>query len=158
MAFRLVSSGGSVNDPVVINVTASGVVRPNEPVDFLRTSGVVVGPSSNSSTTTQVFGMCLDYAQGASDTFVKVIPFNTDQIWEADCANAATTAQVGLRQVLSASRGYVHNIASDATDALADNAVFLALAMTGSTSGSGKLIGRFISNVVPVGQNSTTFQ
>lgn len=156
MSFRLVSSGGAVTDPAVVNLAASGVVKNGHPVDFLRqgTGGSVVGPSANTSTTTMVFGIALGYAQGASDTNVNVIPFVSGQLWEADCANAATTAQVGIRHILSASRDCIHNTASDVTGA---TGVFMALAMVGSSSGSGKLIGRFVSQVAPVGQNQTTF-
>lgn len=155
MAFRLVSGGGDVNQVAMVSLSASGVITPGHAVDFIRgTAGNVVGPSGTSSTTTMVFGVGHDYLQGASDTYTRVTPFAAEQVWEVDCANAATTAQVGLRHILSASRGFIHNTASDVTGA---TGVFLALAMTGSTSGSGKLLGRFVSNVVPVGQNQTTF-
>ena len=151
MAIRLVGSGGLVTDAAAIDLYASGVITPGNPVDFLPngTGGGVVGPTESTSTTTMVFGLGLDYAQGASDTLVRVIPFDKSQLWEVDCANAATTAQLGIRHAFSASRGYIHNTATDigvnvavATRALA---VFHALKMTGSTSGSGKLIGKFVT-------------
>lgn len=157
MAFRFVSSGGIVSDPAVVNVAASGLVRPGNLVDFVRsgTGGAVVAPTTSSSTTTMVFAVSMDYAQGASDTFANIVPASPTQLWEADCANAATTAQVGLRHALSASdRAVVHNTASDVTGA---TGLFLALAMVGASTGSGKLIGRIVSNVVPTGLNSTTF-
>lgn len=154
MAFRLVSSAGTVGDSAFLNVAASGTISPNTAVDFIRGSGgAIVGPSGTSSTTTMVFGVGLDYVQGVSDAFTKIIPFTPDQVWEADCANTATTAQVGLRHILSASRGFIHNTASDVTGA---TGVFLALAMS-NAGGSGKLIGKFVSNIVPTGQNSTTY-
>ena len=164
MPFRLVSSGGSVNDPVVVNMAASGVITPNNPVDLnpydgQMTGGGFVGPSGSGSTQTMIFGVGLDYKQGASDTFTRVIPFDDSQLWEVDCANAATTAQVGIRHALSASRGYVHNTATDIVLA-ADtntNGVFLAFAMTGSTSGSGKLIGRVLRHHGIFAQGPTTF-
>ena len=102
MGFRLVQSGGAVTDPTVINVTASGTIHNNEPVDWNRDADYLVSPTTSSSTTTMVFGMGKDYAQGESDTFVKVVPFAQGQLWEADCANAATTGQIGVRQALSA--------------------------------------------------------
>ncbi len=154
MACRQVGSQGTVTDPAFVNVYASGVVAPGLPVDLVRTSGVVVGPSASTSTGTMIFGVSLDYAQGASDTQVRVVRFTRDQLWEVDCANAATTGQIGLRHALSATRGFIHNTA---TDVAGNTGVFLALAMTGLTTGSGKLIGEFISNVVPVGQNQTTY-
>jgi hypothetical protein len=154
MAFRLVSSQGEVSDASAVNLYASGVVKVGHPVDFLRTSGSGVGPSSSSSTTTMIYGVSLDYVQGASDTQVRVIRFTRGQLWEVDCANAASTAQIGIRHALSASRDCIHNTATDVTG---NTGVFLAVAMTGLTTGSGKLIGEIISNVVPVGQNQTTF-
>lgn len=161
MAFRLVSSGGGVVEPAFINIAASGTVWPGCLVDFVRggTGGALVTQSSASSTGTMVFGVCVDYAQGASDTFVKVIPIVDDQIWEVDCANAATTAQVGNRLALSAlaanAARYIHNTATDITTGVSQ---FHALAMVGSTSGSGKLLGRFVhysGQITPV--NSTVF-
>lgn len=144
MPFRLVSSGGNTVEPAVLNLPASGVVGYNLPVALVAagTGGAMIeGGVGVDTTKTALFGVCLDYKTGASDTFVRVIPFNDSQLWEVDCANAATTAQVGIRQYLSASRGYIHN---QTTDLEALNRVFLPVAMTGLTSGSGKLIGRFI--------------
>lgn len=150
MAFRLVSSGGSVGDPAFVNLPASGVVAPGLPVSLIPGNGTggafVEGGVGVNTTRTALFGVSLDYAQGASDTFVRVIPFTANQLWEVDCANAATTAQVGVRQHLSASRGYVHN---QATEVDSINRVFLPIAMTGSTSGSGKLIGFFLTDRTP---------
>ena len=164
MAFRLVSSAGNVVDPAMVNVPASGVITPRNPVDLNAydgqlTGGGIVTPSGSGSTQTMVFGVAVDYAQGASDTFVRVIPFDDAQLWEVDCANAASTAQLGIRHALSASRGIVHNTATDIV-AAADtntNGVFLALAMTGSTSGSGKLIGRVLMQKGIFAQGPTTF-
>lgn len=144
MAFRLVGSAGDVRDSAVINVYASGVVRPNEPVDLApgSTGGGLVVPTVGVDTTqTTFFGVCLDYAQGASNTLVRVIPFNRSQLWEVDCANSATTGQLGVLQYMSASRGVVHN---QETSVQTINRVFLPLAMTGLTTGSGKLIGNVI--------------
>lgn len=146
MAFRLVSSGGNVVDPAVINVAVSGVVAPNLPVTLVPANGtggaLVHGDVGVDTTKTALFGVSLDYAQGASNTFVRVIPFNSSQVWEVDCANAVTTAQVGVKQYLSASRGYVHN---QETDLEAIQRTFLPIAITGSTSGSGKLLGVFLT-------------
>ena len=144
MSYRLVSSGGNVTDPAVVHVFASGVVRPGEPVEWVIGGGLgIVAPVTGVDTTgSTLFGVCLDYAQGASDTMVRVVPFASGQLWEVDCANAATTAQLGVRQYQSASRGVIHN---QATDLGSINRVFLPLSMTGATTGSGKLIGQFIN-------------
>ena len=145
MPFRLVSAGGNVVDPAIVNVAASGVVGYNLPVLLIPGSGtggaLVEGGAGVDTTKTALFGVSMDYVTGASDTFVRVIPFSADQIWEVDCANAVTTGQIGIKQHLSASRGYIHN---QATDLEAINRVFLPIAITGSTSGSGKLLGRFL--------------
>lgn len=159
MAFRLVSSGGNVVDPAVVNLAASGVVKVGHAVDFVPgggTGGAVVAPSTSSSTGTMVIGVSQAYAQGASDTNVGVVLFAEGQLWEVDCANAATTAQVGLRHALSGSdRGVIHNTATDVSTA---TGIFLALAMSSSTSGSGKLIGvvnHYNGKLIPV--DNTTF-
>lgn len=155
MSARPVSSFGSLSEAVGHEFFASGVIHPGDFVDFIRTSGIVVGPSTQNSTTTMIFGFALGpYIQGASNAVTRVIPFAPDQLWEVDCANAASTAQIGLRHALSESRNCVHNTASDVTG---HTGVFLAVGMTGIATGSGKLIGKFISNIVPVGGNQTTY-
>ena len=142
MAFRLIGSAGDVKDAAFVSVYASGVVHPGEVVEFSRTGGTGVTPAGMNSTVTTIFGVCLDYAQGASEKEVRVIPFIIGQLWEADCIQSATTAQIGLRFGLSRTRGdlSIYNIG---TDSLLSTAIFRAIAMTGSTTGSGKLIGEF---------------
>lgn len=150
MSFRLVSSGGSVSDAAFVNLSASGVVRQGEPVDFTRTAGAVCAPTTSSSTTTMILGMAQGYGQGTSDLNIPVIMFAPHQVWEADCANAGTTAQTGLRHALSGSdRGCIHNTG---TDVSTQTGIFTAIAMSGSTSGSGKLLGYFNRNhqLIPV--------
>ena len=162
MGVRFVRGAGANVEPAFVHLYASGVVTVDNPVDWLRngTGGGVVGPTESTSTSTMIFGVAKDYAQGASDTKVKVYPFVRSQLWEVDCANAATTAQLGIRHALSASRGYIHNTATDvgAAAAVATRmlGVFLALEMTGSTSGSGKLIGRFLVDDGPVAAGTQT--
>lgn len=142
MAFRLVGSLGDVVDAAAVNLYASGVVHPGEVVEFSRTGGAGVFPAGMNSTVTNIFGVCQDYAQGASDVQVRVIPFAQGQIWEADCIHAASTAQIGLRFGLSRTRSDM-SLYNHATDSLTATAIFRAIAMTGSTSGSGKLLGYF---------------
>lgn len=157
MGFRFVRGAGIDVEVTAVDLAASGVVRPGHAVDFVRsgTGGAVVAPTTSSSTTTMVFGLALDYAQGASDTIVRVIPFIKGQLLEVDCANAATTAQTGLRHALSASdRGTIHN---SATDVSTQTGIFTAIAMVGSTSGSGKLLGYFNANHQLVSVTDTTF-
>lgn len=161
MAFRFVRGAGNVIEPAVIWMAASGTVRPGAIVEFSRTGGAGVFPASETSTSTNIFGICLDYVEGASDVQVRVIPFAQGQIWEADCANSATTAQVGLRHAtsaLAANRGsFVHNTATDLGAGNAHTAYFRAVAMVGLTTGSGKLLGYFRTQEAPAPVNSTVF-
>lgn len=156
MSVRLVTNAGNVIEPAAISMLASGTIKPGSVVEFSRTGGAGVGPASSSSTTTNVFGVGLDYAQGASDIMVRVLPFVQGQLYEIDCVNAASTAQIGLRHVLDDHL----NLRNTATDLGAGNvhtAIFRAVAMTGSTSGSGKLIGYFRTQESPVPGSMTTF-
>lgn len=144
MAFKLVSSGGNLNEPVLISVRSSGTITPNAPVELVfGTTGAVVGPAGIDTTRSVLFGVGLDYRGDSvgDDYFTKVIRFTPEQLWECDTANATTTAQIGVRQQLSASRGFIHNQATDSTGI---TRVFFPIAVVGSTSGSGKLLGYFI--------------
>lgn len=161
MAFRFIRGAGNSVEPAVVTLAASGTIWPGCLVDFVRSGqgGAVVAASSETSTGTMVFGVAMNYIQGASDTYIDVIPVTDSQLWEADCTNAASTAQIGLRHAISALAAnksrFVHNTATDVSTGVSQ---FLALAMVGSTSGSGKLIGRIIhytGQVIPV--NSTIF-
>lgn len=157
MSVRFVRGGGINVDVAAISLAASGVIKVGQPVDFVRsgTGGAVVAPTTSSSTTTMVFGLAATYVQGASDTYVDVYPFVKGQLVEVDCANAATTAQLGLRHAWSASdRGTVHNTASDVST---QTGIFTALAMTGASTGSGKLIGYFNVNHQLIPVTDTTF-
>lgn len=153
MAFRFVKSAGAIHEPVVVSMAASGTVRPGMAVEFTRgsiTTQGFVGPASSSSTTTNIFGVCLDYAQGASDVEVRVIPFVPGQLWEADCVSAISTLSVGKKQQLYGSNSVLlNNNAYDSTNAAG---VFLVYNITGATTGSGKVIGEFIRTPAGVHQ------
>ena len=99
MPVRLVGSGGDVTNPAMIDHYPYGVITPNNPVDWVEagTGQGIVGPSGSTSTATMIFGVGVDYAQGASDTVVRVFPFDSSQLWEVDCANAATTRRLHPR-------------------------------------------------------------
>lgn len=157
MAFTLVSSGGNVVEPTMLNIACSGTVHPYSCVEFSATGGAGVNIASASSTTTNIFGICMDYKEGKSDAEVRVIPFNEGQLWQADCVAAVTTAQVGLAHQLNAGALLVRNTATDMGAGNAHTAVFRAVAITGSTSGSGKLIGYFRTQEAPVPSDMTTF-
>jgi hypothetical protein len=145
MAIRLVSGGGDVIEASAIGMSASGVIHVGGAVEFSRTGGAGVFPASSSSTFTNIFGVSLSYAQGASDIDARVIPIVPGQLWEIDCVNASTTSQVGLRHALENDL-LLRNNATDVTTALG---IFRAVAMTGLTSGSGKLIGEFVKANIP---------
>ena len=150
MAFRLSGSGGIVTDPAFVSMYASGTVRPGMAVEFTRgsvTTHGFVAPASSSSTITNIFGVCLDYAQGASDVEVRVIPFQKGQIWEADCVGAIATLQIGKRQQLYGSNSVLIN--NNAYDLTAAAGVFVIWNVTGATTGSGKVLGEFLR--VPAG-------
>ena len=144
MGFRLVGSLGEVTEAAMISMRASGTIHPGEVVDLLRTSGQGVSPAGQGSSTTTIFGVAMDYIQGASDVEVRVIPFRPGQVWEADCVGAVSTAHVGLRYGLDRQRATnsLNNIPVG-TDNTTATAIFRVLAITGSTSGSGKVLGVF---------------
>lgn len=154
MAFRLVSSGGNVVDPAIVNIRCSGIVHTGGVVEFSRTGGAGVYPASSSSTQTNVFGICQQYRVGASDAETRVVKFSSDQLWEADCTDAAITAQIGLNHVLNNDL-LVRNTSTDAGAGNLCTAIFRAIAMTGSTSGSGKLIGYFKFTDTPIPPGDT---
>lgn len=156
MSFRLVRSAGIDVSPTMLDVYASGVVQRGSVVDFSVTGGVGVAPASSTSTSTTIFGVCLDYAQGASDVIVKVIPFAKGQIWEADCVNAASTAQIGLSHVLN-DNTTVRNTAAQYGAGNGATAVFRAVAMRGLTTGSGVLLGYFRQSDGTSFPSQTTF-
>lgn len=123
---------------------ASGVVHPGGVVIYDAAANAV-SPASSAATTTNIFGVAQDYAQGASDTQVRVIPFVPGQIWEADCANTISTAQILVRHQLvnDTVLRNVTGVAGNAGETLTTG-IFLSLAITGATTGSGKILGTFL--------------
>ena len=159
MAFRLVSSGGSVQDAAFINISASGhihaggVVILDDNYGTVNGAGVSANLAGTGCTTTNIFGISLDGVAGNSDTYVRVIPFVPGQIWEADAANAISTASVGLRMQL-ASDLVVRNITK--LSETVSTGVFLCLGVTGATTGSGKLLGTFLQRIPVLGKDGVT--
>lgn len=144
MSFRLVSSGGAVTDPAVVNMYASGVIRNGTVVDFIRGatgSQGFVSPASSASTTTTIFGVATGYVQGKSDTQVGVIPFSSGQVWEADCTSNATTLMVGLKHGLTDFATLANTSYSLSTAV----GVFLAWNVVGAAAEK-KMIGEFLRN------------
>lgn len=164
MAFRFISSAGSVHEPAVLNLPASGVIWPGSLVSYSLAEGlgdstlgqvVSAGVASLTagSTTTNIVGVALDYVQGASNTFVRVIPFVPGQLWEADCVNAVSTSNLFLRHQIADERN-IRNVTRVSETSSAG--VFLAYAITGLTTGSGKLIGTFLQRVSVFGKDGVT--
>lgn len=156
MAFRLVRSGGSTPEPAVVSMYASGVVHPNSVVEFTRTESLtaqgLIAPAGSATTTTTVFGVCLDYAQGASDVLVRVVPFVPGQIWEADCVSAITTLQIGKKHQLY-SNLLLNNTSYNQSGV---TGLFLVHQVSGLTTGSGKVHGEFI-RLPSAPQNTTVY-
>lgn len=158
MAFTLRRSAGTITEPVVVELFASGVVRPGMAVEFTRgtvTTQGFIAPASSSTTTTSIFGVCLDYAQGASDVLVRVIPFVSGQIWAADAANAISTLSIGKKQQLYGSNSVLIN--NNAYDHTGLAGVFLCIGISGATTGSAQLLGEFLRTPAGVTDQSTKF-
>ena len=143
MAFKLVSAGGNVNDPCVVNVYASGVVHVGGVVEMATgAAGGATGycyPGASSTTTSTIFGICQDYAQGFSDTLVRVIPITPEQIWEADTTSNTSTIFVFKRHALTDDK----TVANTDYDQSGRTGVFLCLNVRGAAADK-KMLGQFI--------------
>jgi len=163
MSFRLVSFGGvAISSPAFVSMYASGTIHPGGVVSLLRGADLAQGfviPATSGSTQTQIFGVALDYAQGASDVLVNVIPFAPGQIWEADCINSVTTIQVGKKFSLSTGTTPDRSklINNNSYDQSGMTGIFLCYNVTSASTGSGKIIGEFVRTPLSLGLNSTTF-
>ena len=131
---------------------ASGIIRVGGVVIRDTAVNVVSAPATTGATTTNIVGISMDYVQGASDTFVRVIPFVPGQLWEADCANVISSASLMFRHQL-AGDSIVRNITGVSGEETFSTGVFFAYAMTGLTTGSGKLIGTFLQRVPVLGKD-----
>ena len=147
MAFRFIRRRGVVaSTPTFVNVYGSGTIYPGSVVEFHRVSNNNrVEPASNSTTFTNIFGISLDYKQGASDSLVRVIPVVGGQLWEADCANTIATNQLFIRHALS-SNLLLNN---STTNVNAATGVFVAYAVSKTiyaslSSATMRIIGEFI--------------
>lgn len=144
MAFKFIRRRGTViNTPSFIKIYGSGTIYPGSVVATI--SGNRVEPATSSTTSTMVFGISLDYIQGASDSLVRVIPFVPGQLWEADCANTAATNQLLIKHALSNSL-LINNTSTDQNVAVG---VFYAMGISRTiyaslSSATMKIIGEFI--------------
>lgn len=145
MSFKLIQiKGSSIPSPTIIRVYGSGTIRPNTVVEF-SSSGNRVVPASSGSTYTNVFGVALDYIEGASDAQVRVIPFMPGQLWLADVANTPATSQLFVRHALT-DFTRINNTSTDIT-----TGVFLTHAMSTIQFFSGvgsAMVGEFIRSPI----------
>jgi len=145
MAFKFVRGAGANVDPAVVSMYGSGVIHSNGVV-VLETpvsndSAVLsrVAPGGSGTRTTSIFGISLDYAQGASDTLVRVIPVLPGMLFEADAVNAWGTVQAGKFHQLYDDL-QLNNTSYNHTGGAG---VFLVYNVV-ETSGSIKVIGEFV--------------
>ena len=146
MAFRLVGGSGIDVNAVTVSMYASGVVRPGmvveleTPVSNDSATLSRIAPGGAGTRTTSIFGVCQDYAQGASDTQVRVIAIVPGRLWEADCVNVWTTIQAGKYFQLYAEGSLLNNTSYNHTGGAG---VFLVYNVT-DTTGSIKVNGTFV--------------
>jgi len=145
MAFKFVSSAGSVHEPAVISLPGSGVIKPNSVVIFDVSTNAVSVAASTTATGTSIVGVSLDYIQGKNEptSFVRVIPFVPGQLWEADVLNVIATVQL-LNRFRLYDSVTVENTSYD--QSLSITGVFWCLGISGASTGSAKVIGTFLKD------------
>lgn len=139
MAVRFVRIKGSYTPtPAVVKISGSGTIFRGSVVEF-NSATKRVEPATSGTTVTSIFGVALDYIQGASyDTYIRVIPFQPGQLWEVDCTSTVNTAHIMTRHSLTNSV----TLANSSVDKSAFTGVFLA--HTINTVVANTLIGEFI--------------
>ena len=153
MAFRFVRFRGVMQSPtVILTVAASGTIQRGSIVEFSRTNNRVE-PASASTTYTNIFGIALDYVEGASNTKTRVIPIVPGQLWEADCANAPTTAQIFIKHGLQ-DAVTLRNTSYDRTVATGIFIAYLINTAVVTGANASAIIGEFIR--APVGFSTNT--
>lgn len=154
MGFRFIRSAGSVHEPAVVSLPASGTIHKDGIVIWdTAANAVSTSIAGTGASTTNIVGVSQDGVVGASDAYVRVIPFVQGQLWEVDCNNVIATTNLFLRHQLGSDL-LVRNVTS--ISETASTGVFLAYAMTGLTTGSGKLIGTFLQRVSVFGKDGVT--
>lgn len=135
-----------MSSPATILMYASGVIHRGGVVIYDVANNAVSPATATAATSTSIFGVSMDYAQGASDTLVRVVPFVQGQVWEADTANAISTLNILLRHVLVDDLNVRNTTGGTGlgTKESASTGVFLCLGVVGATSGSGRIIGTFL--------------
>lgn len=147
MAFRFVRGiGDEVSSPSTVLMYASGTIHRGGIVIYDVANNAVSPATSTAATTTNIFGVSMDYAQGASDTLIRVVPFVQGQLWEADTNNAISTLNILLRHGLYDDVSIKNTTGGTGlgTKESATTGVFLCLGVVGATTGSGRIIGTFL--------------
>ncbi len=95
MAFKLVSSGGNVVDPTVLELEATGAVAIGDCVGYDRQTHSAAGTRfrltrcNGTYSAYQIFGVATkSLASGTG--MIQVIPINDAQIWEADTTSTCS--------------------------------------------------------------------
>lgn len=150
--FKIVRQQG-VSTPTFVSVFASGTIRRGSVVDMTRSTNTV-SPSSSNSTYTMIFGVSLDFVEGASDTKVRIVPFVPGQLWSADCSNITATNQLMIRHSLT---DFV-SLNNTSTDVKTSKGVFMAYGIYHTvylsfSSASMQILGEF--NRQPSGWDGT---
>lgn len=142
MAFKLVSSQGSVVDPTVVELEATGAVSIGDCVEYDRQthSGAAtkfrLTRANGTYSAYQKFGIAAS-ANASGTGVIKVIPINDMQMWEADTTSLTTQPQVGNCVAL-----WNYACLTNATHESGTAGAFEILATKGATSDY-KVIGRF---------------
>lgn len=140
MAVKFVRLKGALTaTPTFLNVYASGTIQRMSIVSFSRTNNRVE-PATSGTTTTQIFGIALDYREGASDTQTRVIPFVPGQLWEIDCTNTPTTLMLFRKHALTNNL----TLANTSVDQTASTGIFIAYSIGTIAIVDKTMIGEFI--------------
>ena len=142
MAFKLVSCGGGVVEPTVVEVDGSAIINIGDAVDMALDGSAGSAPvrrATSSSTTKTLFGVAVSSI--SSNGKVKVIPITEEQLWEADCTNNTDDYHLLKRHALT-DHDTVNNTHYEDS---ASTGVFLAIYRKGASTDK-KLIGKFIKS------------
>ena len=143
MAFRFVRLKGAITaTPIFIDVYGSGTIQRGSVVEFDRVNKRVA-PATANSTYTNIFGIALDYIQGASEIKTRVIPFVQGQLWEADCNNTPSTVMIFIKHALTNAM----TLANTSYDQTVATGIFMAYTI--ETIRVNTMIGEFIR--APIG-------
>lgn len=145
MAFRLVSAGGNNVEPTMLEVYASGAIAVGDHVSHVLygghyTSQQYVSRLGSATTAYTLFAIAAEPVTSGTK-YIKVIPINSAQIWEADCTAATNINQRYKTNALS-TYAYVANSVASISGAIGGTGVWFNLREVGATS-ENRMLGRF---------------